>query len=676
MVAALYLQVVLKALIVVTLVAGVGCGSTAVPSDDVTLDVTADAVSDVAVDTATDSALPPDADVATDSLPPDTDVAADVSPSDESTGDTDTSTPPNPAFRVFDMSDAGNINGMWGNANTSVWAVGDNGLVLVLRNGEFVSGPIPPVRKNFFAIAGRDDTIYVVGQDGIALRFRDGVWADLHSPVDKDLLAISCPARDECYAVGRAGTIVHYLDGVWDEQNSGVVYDLLGVLSEVNGGTWAVGAYGSLFELSGTVWISSQIAGTLSWMRDIYRAPDGAMFAVGNLGTIVMKKAGSIRWEQQLSDDSSEPARDLYSVTGTSSSDVWAVGNGGAIIHWDGSHWKLSDVAGPVNSLADLRTVAFAGDAGDGTLFAAGMMSSIVQFNADDETWNDRFAGPESNFNGVFVESSVADEVLFVGANGLILEYRTGLFGLVESGVTSVLNAVDGGVVVGDDGVVIFVAGPDSDGVRPVSSIVSSTVEDLVDVFMDDSGWLMAGRDGSILQMDLTMVPHFVAQVSGRVTSVCRTALGVFAAGETGLLVLLPAPDGSTFEDVMTYTQSAIRDLAPLADGSVLAVGDNGIVLRCGDQTCERLYEDPASFLYGVGGISDGQSNDLYAVGWAGAMLGFDGIAVDPVETGSLRVFNDIDGGSGPGGRLYLAGNGGTVAVFDPSLIPLLQGTF
>ena len=59
----------------------------------------------------------------------------------------------------------------------------------------------------------------------------------------------------------------------------------------------------------------------------------------------------------------------LWSVWGSASTDVWAVGLGGTILHWDGSAW--SPVAsGTVNSLTSVRGSA-SNDVwavGDGTI--------------------------------------------------------------------------------------------------------------------------------------------------------------------------------------------------------------------------------------------------------------------------------------------------------------------
>ncbi len=570
------------------------------------------------------------------------------------------------AFSVMDLRDAGDILAIWASAGGEVWAVGRGGLVLVRRNGQFVPGPRPPVNVDFHGVTGVDGAILVVGENGTVLKFVDGRWLDMECPVDVTLNAISCPVAGECFAVGDSGTIVHWLEDQWDVQDSGVAWDLFDVHSSVNGGTWVVGAFGSLFELSGTDWLSSQIAGTRSSMKSIWRSGDGTMFAVGTLGTIVMKRPGDLYWQQQLSNDGHDPQRDLFSVGGFDSDDVWVVGDSGVIIHYDGVYWKTATVIGPATTLADFRSVAVGPG---GTVVAAGLRSSIAGLDAELEGFVDVAAGPVSDLRGVWVEkSSGADDdvAIFVGDDGLMLEYDRGRFSLLESGLDQAIRSVDGGIAVGDGGLVLAIGATDSDGTRYVSRIPGFTVEDLVDVHASGDGWVIAGADGSVFRMDSAMSVTFAGQVAVRLASVCRNEAGIWVAGANGTLSLLPSgnDEGQVFEDVVTFTRSFIRDLLPLPGGRVLAAGDNGMMLVCDTIRCDTVYQEPASFLYGLGAINRGDGPEVYAVGWAGRVVRFDGDSARRVESGTFKVFLAADGADSAGGRLFIAGSRGTAAIF------------
>ena len=583
-----------------------------------------------------------------------------------------------PTLVLRDLSEVGNINDMWGSPSDSVWAVGDDGLVLVLRNNQFVPGPIPPTDADLYGVDGTGGVMYAVGAGGVVIRFVDGRWDILDCPVSADLLDVSCPAADECFAVGRKGTVVHLQADSCEVMDPGVTWDLFGVFSEVNAGTFAVGAYGSLFELSGEHWISSQIAGSIVSMTDIFRASDGTMVIVGTRGTVVMRKPGGTLWEQQLTNDTAEPPRDLWAIAGTSSDDMWAVGSGGVVVRFDGRRWNTDTVAGPVNALADFRATVAATWLADasvpedrGLFLAAGMFSSMVFFDHVEAVWLDRRAGPSTDLNSVWAASgdgmgeTVGSPVIFVGDDGLALVFRDGRFGLVETGLVSSLGSIAGGIAVGDDGVILSLSFDESTGMPLFMPVVSSTVEDLVDVAFDEEGWVLSGAEGSVFVMDESLAPRFAGQVSAALTSVCRTSSGVFVAGLAGFLAFArPDENGDlAFSDVLTFTQSALRDLVALPDGSVLAVGDNGVMLVCGDNHCDRIHSDPAGFLYGATTSAGGFP--VFAAGWAGAILMYDGQRVVDIESGTFHVFSSLDD-SGDDGTVYLAGLGGVTAFMRP----------
>ena len=69
------------------------------------------------------------------------------------------------------------------------------------------------------------------------------------------------------------------------------------------------------------------------------------VFAVGTGGTILHYDGSS--WSAM----SSGTTRSLYGVWGSSGNDVFAVGNGGTILHYDGSSWSAMS-SGTTNGLS------------------------------------------------------------------------------------------------------------------------------------------------------------------------------------------------------------------------------------------------------------------------------------------------------------------------------------
>lgn len=77
------------------------------------------------------------------------------------------------------------------------------------------------------------------------------------------------------------------------------------------------------------------------------------IWAVGELGTIRRMANGAARWE--IID--SPTTENLHAVWGSRADDVWAVGDAGTILHWDGIEWKPSAAAFALGKKPDLRGV-------------------------------------------------------------------------------------------------------------------------------------------------------------------------------------------------------------------------------------------------------------------------------------------------------------------------------
>jgi hypothetical protein len=81
----------------------------------------------------------------------------------------------------------------------------------------------------------------------------------------------------------------------------------------------------------------------------------------------------------------------LFSVWGSSATDVWAVGQPGVILHWDGAAWDLQTIEGHV--FTDVWGTAA------NNVFAVGHAGVIYRFNGS--TWSRMESGSEENFYAV-----------------------------------------------------------------------------------------------------------------------------------------------------------------------------------------------------------------------------------------------------------------------------------
>jgi hypothetical protein len=149
----------------------------------------------------------------------------------------------------------------------------------------------------------------------------------------------------------------------------------------------------------------------------------------------------------------------LYKVWGTAADDVWAVGQGGTLLHFDGSGWESVEAGTPSTLLAvhgPAPVVAVGGGAsavvverGEGGAWAAATVTGVASGSGS------QYPGPVSVLNGVHAPPS--GEAIAVGLSGAVV--RRGATGW--TGVPGVPAAVRDlhAVWMDDDGNAVTVGG-------------------------------------------------------------------------------------------------------------------------------------------------------------------------------------------------------------------------
>ncbi|MBI5490362.1 MAG: hypothetical protein HY905_23700 [Deltaproteobacteria bacterium] len=146
----------------------------------------------------------------------------------------------------------------------------------------------------------------------------------------------------------------------------------IGAAQDGSGWAFAVGSTGQILQYDGTEWTRAASVGTdtIRWV-DVPRR-DFAV-AVGQLGSVYWWNGTSWRF-----DDTSGTPSVLYAVDCIADDDIWAVGAGGAAVHWDGTGWYPSATGTPRHLYGVL---AFAHD----DVFAVGTNGTVMRF--DGASW-------------------------------------------------------------------------------------------------------------------------------------------------------------------------------------------------------------------------------------------------------------------------------------------------
>jgi len=243
------------------------------------------------------------------------------------------------------------LNGIWGYSESDVIAVGN---VIIHYDGMTWTAQAGSTNTDLRLtdVWGSSSTdVFAVGMGGSILHY-DGVdWTPQASGTSKDLLAVWGSSSRDVFVTGN-GLILHY-DGVaWSTLVTAPETDFVALWGDSPGSIFALGRGPYLtpgnraYRYDGAAWnlMEGEVPGFCLWGSspvNVYAVGAGAYGAYHYDGH---------SWSQQY------PVNRGYSnlaVGGTSSSNVFIVGNLGSVLHYDGSAWQTQN-SGTDDVLADV----------------------------------------------------------------------------------------------------------------------------------------------------------------------------------------------------------------------------------------------------------------------------------------------------------------------------------
>jgi hypothetical protein len=468
-----------------------------------------------------------------------------------------------------------------GTSHDNLWAVGDNGAAL-----HFDGSTWNAINMN----AGHDlravhviapDTLYVAGTRGGVFRYYGSGWTPISpiSPAPGALYGLWAAALDNLYAVGVDNQIHHYLGGsswsisrdiqqpnltlrdVWGMSASDIFvvgdegytthYDgsewqtiqapTTSALHDVSGTGWgaptAVGANGGIYHYSASRWWAED-SGTSNTLYAVNCNLDAAdkedCVAVG-MQTILESRAGG-DWN-----DLTWAATPLLNdVWGDSEDDIYAVGEAGTVLRFDGSSWARvtsGDMDNLVNVWRDGSDVLVADEHGEVYTYDGSDWSRTGGFDRPDpagDVLNDAWqipggelicVGEDRQNTGVFamrggvwtkispqalsavmvgVWGRSDDFIVAVGTYGQILRWNGTLWEFMNSGTTQLLTSVWGSerslvYAVGHNGTMLYYDGIGDNW----QAIATGLIHDLQRVWGTSVGNVFAvGNIGAVVNFD------------------------------------------------------------------------------------------------------------------------------------------------------------------------------
>ncbi|MDM8549267.1 hypothetical protein QUF72_04280 [Desulfobacterales bacterium HSG2] len=546
------------------------------------------------------------------------------------------------------------LRGIWGSSADDIFAVGGGGTIIRYDGKEWT--PMDSGSDAWFnsvwGVSGSD--VFAVGDGGVILHYDGKQWTRMNSGTDKDILAVWGNNGTDVFAVGKNGLILHYAGSGWISMNSGTNSRLTGVWGSSGTDVFAVGFLpGIILHYDGREWTRSYndsavflfdlwgsgsdvfASGRNLYSHDISLLHhDGAewtpeefdsrvflngvwglpaenrsgydIFAVGECGTI-MHYDGSRQTILR-----GGMCDDFYQVRGSSASHLFAVGGtalvpgSGVIMHHDGSAWAPAGDFSDFDNFLDIWEYPAENHS---EFFVVGASGAILHHDGD--AWMQMESGTKQDLGGIWghpAENRPGPEIFAVGGPGTILHYDGEAWSPMDSGTK--LNLCD-------------VWGYHDEN-RPVTEVFAVGWKGVI-LHYDGEEWK---------QMD-SGTGNYLNGVWGHPAE-NRLGFEVFAVGLFGTILHY---DGKAWKQADSGMKDHLRGVWGHPEKNrlgteVFATGDNGVILHYDGEAWTRVesftketFSSPAGSLPG---------SELFVSGGhlqfgGGAVLGYRYFAVGPV---------------------------------------------
>lgn len=459
------------------------------------------------------------------------------------------------------------LEGVWMASRTDGWAVGDQGALLRWDGNAFVTQTSPSTEDLVGVWGFSSNDVWAVGDRGTILRFDGTTWSTIESVNDADLIGVWGLAPNEVWIGGKDATILRWNGteiesypgnegdwyfGFWGPRSDLVfVYGLNSKVRYWDGRAWRnisstqlpisgvrllsamtsfgdergliVGEWGIMVDVNEFGGTASPRSATI---RSVFGlGPDSAWAAttrIGNVENLNLLRYDGTGWTET----SAGISDDLNAIDGVAEDEIWAVGELGSVVRYDGSTW--TPVANPPTTGALLGVYVRTST----DVWVVGEEGSAARY--DGSSWTNATVPAGGNLRGVYVPAQ--DEAWVAGGAGEVWRYDGSQWTAVDIGTTAALQGITGRSkneiwTWGTGGVIYRYDGADW------TRMTAPEVTRIVDLYPLDNGQAYAvGAEGVL--MSLTEQGNWRRENSGtlnELNAVWGTPEGdVWALGEEG----------------------------------------------------------------------------------------------------------------------------------------------
>jgi len=260
--------------------------------------------------------------------------------------------------------------------------------------------------------------------------------------------------------------------------------------------------------------------------------------------------------------------QDLNAIWGRSRTDIYAVGNNGVILHYDGISWR--------NQMSSVQNDLYAIWGNETDIYIVGENGLILKHEY--QTWEPMTSGTTNDLLDIW--GITENDIIIVGKKGTILRNTSGVWLEMASRTLSTLNSVWGNTGP------IYACGSGGKIMRYMDNqwtpLTSQTFNSLNALWghLDNDLLYTVGDSGIILQKHSgawseTIVDNFV-----NLHTIWGFSDGkVFAGGYHGTILFhdIARPE---WTPMITSTTHTIKDIWGTSSQDIYAVGENGLILH------------------------------------------------------------------------------------------------
>lgn len=447
-----------------------------------------------------------------------------------------------------------------------------------------------------------------------------GDWKRVYQNVtDHQLNDIWCFGENKVMAVGDKSEILQWDGSGWSRLNRENVGDMRSIWGTQENDVFISDKYlGYIYQYDGRD-LTIDIAGGWPSFLDIWGSSRENVFFVGSrrpfiggggnddtrIGTAIRYDGKSL-WGMDVG-----AVGELAGVWGSSSEDVFAVGEAGVILNYNGQKWEAME------SPVEVRLNGIWGSAGD-DVFAVGKNGTILHY--DGTAWTAMQSGTTLDFNAVW--GAGRNEFYAVGDRGLVLHYDGTAWSEISIGTSLPLISISGSSPQN-----IFVLGTGStifhyDGSN-WKEITNGTTNHLNGIWSDGRGEVfVVGENGDALHFDGVNWRKLISGTSVHLKDIWGSERSdVFSVGENGTILHF---DGSGWSDMESSTTTGLEGVWGSGEADVFAVGEHGAILHFDGVAWTPMNSGTGENLYAIWGTAP---DNVYAIGHQGLIFHYNGIS-------------------------------------------------